>query len=140
MTGLTIKVEPIRSVWYMPDDNQKNTEVVRWRIASRPHVWRPPTDVFEVEEAIIVRVEVAGMREEDFAISLEDRFLVIRGTRSDSPERRAYHQMEIPFGEFSTEVELSSSVITEKIEAIYKDGFLKITLPKAHPQHVHVAD
>ena len=72
----------------------------------RPHVWRPPTDVYETEDAIVVRVEIAGMREADFTVALVERSLLIRGVRQDLTERRAYYQMEIPFGEFSTEVEL----------------------------------
>ena len=79
---------------------------VIWRVGTRSLDWRPPTDVFETEAAFVVRVEVAGMREDDFAIELDERYLYIRGTRLDTPERRAYQQMEIRFGEFSVAVEL----------------------------------
>jgi HSP20 family protein len=106
----------------------------------RTQFWRPPTDVYETEDAFIVRVEIAGMKANDFAISLENRLLVVRGARPDQPERRAYHQMEIHFGEFSTEVELSSAVDVDKIEAVYRDGFLRITLPKTRPHQVTVQD
>ena len=115
-------------------------ETLRWRIATRPHVWRPPTDVFETEEAIIVRVEIAGMREADFAINLVDRSLVIRGTRQDIQERRSYHQMEIPFGEFSTEIDLQVPIASDNIEAVYRDGFLRVTLPKARPQQIKIGE
>jgi HSP20 family protein len=115
-------------------------ETLRWRIATRPHVWRPPTDVFETEEAIIVRVEIAGMREADFAINLVDRSLVIRGARQDIQERRSYHQMEIPFGEFSTEIDLQVPIASDNIEAVYRDGFLRVTLPKARPQQIKIGE
>ena len=55
--------------------------IVNWRISSNPHTWRPPTDVYEREDSIIVRVEIAGMNEKDFAISLDQNTLVIRGVR-----------------------------------------------------------
>jgi HSP20 family protein len=113
---------------------------VHWRINMRPHVWRPPTDMYETGESIVVRVEIAGMREQDFSIALEDRTLTIRGVRSDPSERLAFYQMEIPFGEFSTEVELPAPVMSEGVGATYHDGFLQITLPKTRPHHIQVGD
>jgi HSP20 family protein len=136
---VSISSDSLRRVWHISEDFQDPvTDTSRWRITSRPHAWRPPTDVFEIEGAIIVRVEVAGMRESDFTISLVERNLTIRGIRQDTAERRAYHQMEIAFGEFTSEVELSLPVMTEKVEATYRDGFLRITLPLAQPKHVKV--
>jgi HSP20 family protein len=141
MITFNLKPDPIRVGWYTPDDMQRNNlESIRWRIAMRPHSWRPPTDVYETEEAIVVRVEIAGMRESDFSISLDERSLQIRGVRPDNSERRAYHQMEILFGEFSTEVELPYAVEAEQVEAVYRDGFLRIVLPKAASQTVHIQD
>ncbi len=78
------------------------------------------------------------MRESDFTISLVDRTLTIRGVRQDTVERRAYHQMEIPFGEFNTEIELPYVIISNEVEAVYRDGFLRITLPIAQPKHIKV--
>jgi HSP20 family molecular chaperone IbpA len=129
----------VRRIWHITDDFQNPlTETSRWRIISRPHAWRPPTDVYETEESIIIRVEVAGMQEADFTISLVERSLTIRGIRQDSSEKRAYHQMEIPFGEFNTEIELPYAVIADKVEATYRDGFLRISLPIAQPKHIKV--
>jgi HSP20 family protein len=96
--------------------------------------------VYEIDDAIIIRVEVAGMKEADFTISLVKRTLTIRGIRQDTTERRAYHQMEIPFGEFSTEIELPYMVNAEKAEAVYRDGFLRITMPISQPKHIKVED
>jgi HSP20 family molecular chaperone IbpA len=48
----------------------------------------------------------------------------------DSSERRAYHQMEIPYGKFVVDIELPVGVNTEGASADYKDGFLTINLPK----------
>jgi len=127
--------------WQNIDDLQNQPhESLRWRIAARLHVWRPPTDVYETEDAIIVRVEIAGMRETDFSVQLVERSLQIRGARQDVPERRSYHQMEIPFGEFSTEVDLPAPVVHEQIEAIYRDGFLRVVLPKSRPQQIKVGE
>jgi len=131
--------DSMRHIWLITDDMQSpHTDTSRWRLISRPHVWRPLTDVFEIEDAIIIRVEVAGMQEADFSIALVDRNLTIRGIRQDTSERRAYHQMEIPFGEFITEVGLPYAVIPDKVEATYRDGFLRIILPVEQPRHIKV--
>jgi HSP20 family protein len=139
MEEIYVSSDSMRHVWHISDDFQDPiTETSRWRIISRLHAWRPPTDVYETEDAIIIRVEVAGMRDADFTISLVERSLTIRGSRQDTSERRAYHQMEIPFGEFSTELELPYAIIADKVEATYRDGFLRITLPIAQPKHIKV--
>ena len=110
-----------------------------WHVPSNP-IWRPPTDVFETEEAVIVRVEVAGMGEQDFTIALEERLLTIRGNRTDILERRAYHQMEIRFGEFGMQIELPVAVVADQIQAAYQDGFLKVILPKARPRNIKIVE
>ncbi|MBN1146914.1 MAG: Hsp20/alpha crystallin family protein [Anaerolineales bacterium] len=104
----------------------------------RTPAWRPPTDVYEFEETLVVRVEIAGMREEDFSIQLNGRLLSIRGARQDVAERRAYHQMEIRFGEFSIDLELPFDVESEQVQATYSNGFLRVQLPKARPRHIPI--
>jgi HSP20 family protein len=99
-----------------------------WRMG--PNIWRPPTDVYEMEDNIVVKMEIAGMGDEDLEVTVQDRLLAISGFRSDSPERKAYHQMEIPFGKFSVAIELPVRVNADTATADYKDGFLTIQLPK----------
>jgi HSP20 family protein len=111
-----------------------------WHFTLRSTAWRPPTDVFETGDRIVVRVEIAGMREEDFVIELNGRNLMVRGTRQDAPERRAFHQMEIRYGEFAIELELPVIIDAEQVQAVYSDGFLRIDLPKARPRQIPVAE
>ena len=99
-----------------------------WHV--RSNTWRPPTDMYETEDNVIVKMEIAGMRDEDLEVALQDNQLLISGSRADSTERKAYHQMEIPFGKFSVGIELPVRVNTESATAEYKDGFLTIQLPK----------
>jgi len=110
-----------------------------WIIGRHNGVWSPPTDVFETEEALIVRMEVAGVQQSDFYVTLDEQHLTINGARFDpATEPRAYHQMEIHYGEFRTEVDLPVPVDENRIEAEYHDGFLRVTLPKAKPHRVHL--
>jgi HSP20 family molecular chaperone IbpA len=54
----------------------------------RPHkVWQPPTDVYETDDHVVVKVEVAGMQAKDFEISLDARRLMISGIRHDLSEK-----------------------------------------------------
>jgi len=102
---------------------------VSWQV--RSSVWCPPTDVYETDDAIVARMEIAGMRDEDFEVSVENNTLHIVGDRSDFPERRAYHQMEIRFGKFAVTISLPKPVDVEKASAEYQDGFLVVHLPKS---------
>jgi HSP20 family protein len=101
---------------------------VSWHVRST--TWSPPTDVYETEESCVVKVEVAGMRDEDFEVAFENNILFIHGKRLDRNERRAYYQMEIRFGRFEIAIDVPVLVDIEKARAEYKDGFLVIDLPK----------
>lgn len=101
-----------------------------WALPHRGQIWRPPTDVYETNDSIVVKVEVAGMAEDDFAITFSERELIITGIRRDPAAKLGYHQMEIPYGEFRTVVYISEAVDVDGIEASYEGGFLLVTLPK----------
>ena len=116
------------------------TRSVGWQVQVRAGVWSPPTDVYETENNYVVRVEIAGMREEDFEITMENNFLMINGSRPDLPERRAYQQMEIRFGKFETAVGMPGPVDLESSRADYSEGFLTVTLPKAKPDQIEVTE
>jgi len=129
------------SMHYLARGSQDlNEDPTRMRLTIRSHTWRPPTDIYETEDALVVRLEIAGMSETDFSIVLDGRYLTIRGVRSEPPERRAYHQMEIPFGEFGIDIDLPFPVVASAIEAVYRNGFLRITLPKAGPQKIRIEE
>lgn len=114
--------------------------IVNWRVSARPHVWRPPTDLYEIEDVYKVRVEIAGMQENDFEITLDQNLLIVRGVRPDLSEPRSYHQMEINYGEFLTAIELPAPINAESVTADYKNGFLWIILPKAKPRHIFIQE
>ncbi len=125
-----------RSSETLMDFRRETLQAVSWQI--RPTVWSPPTDVYETEDTYIVRMEIAGMREDDFEVTLENDTLLISGSRADLPERRAYHQMEIRFGKFATAIGVPGPVNVEKALAEYKDGFLTIVLPKSKQNQIKV--
>lgn len=120
--------EPARGA---PGNRAENIpKTINWQNRVLGHIWSPPTDLYETEDKFVVRVEIAGLHDQDFSVTLDNNFLVIYGNRPDILERRAYHQMEIRFGEFNTVVALPSPVDSDQTEAEYSDGFLVVTLPK----------
>ena len=117
-----------RSFSTLVETRREILQAVHWQV--RSSVWSPPTDVYEIEAGYVVRVEIAGMREDNFELAIENNILRISGHRPDLPERRAYHQMEIQFGKFEIAVGLPAPVDVENARAQYEDGFLTIKLPK----------
>lgn len=99
--------------------------------------WRPPTDVYESDDCIIVKVEIAGMDQEKFKITYFKNTLNISGCRTDENSSiKAFHQLEIGYGDFSTSIEINMPIQVDKSEAIYQNGFLIISLPKSHPKNI----
>lgn len=140
MVDIQVKPETERQGWVASSESNSGADHFHWQVSSRQHAWRPPTDVYISDDSLIVRVEIAGMRDGEFSITFEDHTLSIRGSRPDFPERRAYHQMEIRFGDFRTDIGLHWPVDTDGIDAEYKDGFLRVMLPIAKPQNIDIQE
>ncbi len=120
------------------DKRREVSRTVGWQLTNG--LWSPPTDVYETETHYVVRVELAGIRETDLEITFENGILVITGVRSDVPERRAYHQMEIHFGKFSTAIGVPGPIDLDKSAAEYTDGFLIVRMPKIKATEVEIED
>jgi HSP20 family protein len=99
-----------------------------------PSMWRPPTDVYETEDAVVILVEIAGMDPDQIQVEFSDKILRISGTRSDKHRRAMAHCLEVQYGDFSSEVYLPGQYDLDVIAAEYKDGFLTIALPKLKPE------
>lgn len=106
-----------------------------WYAFPQRRTWRPPTDVYETDDSIVVKVEVAGMQVEDFNISFVQRRLIIAGRRRDPVGKIIYQNMEIRYGEFRTEVRVGWALDQSAIEATYESGFLYVSLPKRAEEH-----
>ncbi|MCX7623707.1 MAG: Hsp20/alpha crystallin family protein [Thermomicrobium sp.] len=102
------------------------------RMAARP--WRPPLEVYEDERGLVVRAELAGLREDDINVVVDDSVLRISGVRRPREEgqRRTYYEMGIAYGPFEAEVLIPFPIDLERVEAVYQHGFLEVTLPRAH--------
>jgi len=99
--------------------------------AAGSRAWSPTLDVYEDADAVTVKVELAGMKKEDFELSLEDGALTISGKRETKEENRESFRSERFFGSFSRSVALPSPVKPDDVKATYEDGILTVVLHKA---------
>ena len=95
-------------------------------------VWYPYTDVYETENELVIKMELAGVIKKDISITLEGNELLISGERKEEvvEMKRIFHQMEITYDKFKRTIYLNRSFDEEDIKAEYRDGILKITLFK----------
>ena len=106
-------------------------------ILQRSATWRPLADIRESTEIMTIKIELAGVREEDIEVTLYEDALVVSGERQDDPERSEnlyYHEAQIRYGPFRVEVLILSPIDREGTKTRYENGFLWVDLPKKIPE------
>ena len=98
-----------------------------------PVRWAPALDVSETENEIIVKAELPGMDPKDVQVDFEGDVLTIKGEKKQEKEEKEenYHLVERSYGTFSRSFRIPKPIQEDKIKANYKNGVLKIVLPKA---------
>jgi HSP20 family protein len=102
-------------------------------LLQRSITWRPLADIRESSDMMTVKIELAGMKEEDIEVTLYTDALVVSGERPDDQKNGTgvyYHEAQIRYGPFRVEVFMPSPVDTEAVAARYENGFLWVDLPK----------
>lgn len=103
----------------------------------------PPVDIYETDETITIRAELAGVKSDDVHITVENNVLTLRGERRFEQEesRGGYHRVETSYGAFARSFVLPSSVDNDNIQASMDNGILTLSLPKksvAKPRSIGV--
>lgn len=93
----------------------------------------PNIDVVENEKDIVVKAEIPGMNKDEIEITLTEGLLTIAGEKKQEYEEKKenYHLIERKHGTFRRSIRLPGEVANDKIDATYKDGVLKVVVPKA---------
>lgn len=137
---MLLKVVPLRGAAhgddFAPSDARRMLD--QYFGSQKPHycaaerIWSPPTDIFETGDAIVIKMELAGVRDEDVQVHMSDNFLVIRGRRVDAQKVKPdnFHLMEIHYGRFERIFRLPAGLPAGKVTAVLSDGFLTVTVPK----------
>lgn len=100
----------------------------RWEMVE----WTPAVDVSETEDAVIVKADLPGVKPENIEINIVDNVLTIKGEKKREVEEKkeSFYRVERFYGSFMRSIQLPTEVEIDKVKAQYKDGVLKITLPK----------
>jgi HSP20 family protein len=105
--------------------------------------WNPTVDVYETDTAIVVKAELPGVDKEQIRVDVEGRILTLKGERKSENEAKEenYYRRERTYGSFERSFTLPAEVDSDSIKAEYKDGVLKIEVPKPEekkPKHITV--
>ncbi|MCP4134490.1 MAG: Hsp20/alpha crystallin family protein [bacterium] len=92
----------------------------------------PAVDVYENESSFVISAELPGLDKDNISVDLKDRVLTLRGERSCEDEKKEdkYYRKERAYGKFQRVFTLPGRIDSGKIAAEYKDGVLKVNIPK----------
>ena len=94
--------------------------------------WRPPVDIFETGDGIVLKVELPGIGKDDVSVEIKDNVLTLKGERLLDPQIKDehYYRKERAFGKFQRSFSLQEAIQPERIKATFKDGVLTIEIPR----------
>jgi HSP20 family protein len=94
--------------------------------------WAPSVDISEDKNSVVVKAELPGMEAKDVEVNLTDNVLTIKGEKKEEKEQKdeRRHVIERYHGSFERSFQLPGKVQSDKIDAVFEKGVLKITLPK----------
>lgn len=98
--------------------------------------YNPSIDVKESEKEIVVTAELPGLEEKDFELLLGDDSLTLKGEKKEEKEDKGkdYYRMERSYGCFHRVIPLPEGIDTKNVDAKFKNGVLKVTLPKTEEE------
>ena len=139
--------EPFRGLSTLQDQMNRLFEGPMFRGRSDESAlttWAPAVDIYETENALVVKADLPDVNEKDLDIQVENNILTIRGERNFERDVKEdnYLRVERAYGSFSRSFSLGNTVNTEAIKAEYRDGVLTLTIPKreeAKPKQVKVS-
>jgi HSP20 family protein len=134
--------EPFRDLARLQDEMNRLFDDRVYR-SSESMGWTPACDIYEDEESVSLRFELAGVEAKDVDVRFENGVLTVKGERKLEKEdrRENYHRVERSYGTFTRAFSLPGSLDAERIRAEAKNGVLTITLPKkpeAKPRAIQV--
>ena len=105
--------------------------------------WTPAVDFSESEKEYTLKAELPGINKDDIDISLADGVLTVKGEKREEKkeEKENYHYRETRYGSFSRSLLLPEDASMEKVDAVYADGVLTVSIPKteaAKPKKIEI--
>lgn len=112
-----------------------------WGFCREIRGWEPCVDLYETDDAFVLEADLPGVKFDDVKMEVENSDLILRGWRSleKSESHGQFHTMERSSGQFTRRVKLPESVNKDAIQAEFKDGVLRVVLPKVKQQRGETA-
>jgi HSP20 family protein len=106
--------------------------------------WAPPVDLYETEDALVLKAELPGVSKDDVSVEIHNNTLILRGQRKHEAEVKEehFHRVERAYGTFQRAFVLPAVVDQDQVQATYKDGVLELRLPKseaAKPKRIAIS-
>ena len=95
--------------------------------------WAPAVDIYETPDSIVLQAELPGLSKDDIDIQVRDNVLTLKGDRRSEKEVKEgnYLRVERAYGGFQRAFTLPAAVQADKVRAVFKDGVLDVSIPKA---------
>ncbi len=105
--------------------------------------WNPTVDVYEDPNGIVLEADLPGLKPGEFELAIENNVLTLKGERKleKKTEEGNFHRVERSYGNFTRSFTLPATVDVNSVGADFKDGVLKVTLPRkeeAKPRQIQV--
>jgi len=105
--------------------------------------WSPTVDIYEEGHNLLLQAELPGVNKDDVEVQVEGNVLTLRGERRQEKDNKEnqYHRVERTYGTFKRSFTLPAGIDRDKIRAEYRDGVLRLTLPRAEeakPKNIKV--
>ncbi len=132
-----VKWDPLRDLLSIQDRMNRLFEqtLSRSRVEEgiAASTWAPAVDIYETPETIMLKAELPGLSRDDIDIQIRDNTLTLRGERrfARDVQQENYLRIERAYGAFQRSFTLAATIQQDKIRAIFRDGVLELTLPKA---------
>jgi HSP20 family protein len=132
-----VRWRPLRDMVSIQDEMNKLFDDFFGRTPTRwfqpeEGLWTPNVDVSETKDDIVFTAEIPGLKKEDIKLSVQDNVFTLSGEKKEEKEEKDanYHRLERSYGSFCRSFTFPTPVQPDKVKASYKDGILRITLPK----------
>jgi HSP20 family protein len=101
-----------------------------------PGLWNPAVDLYEKDDQYVIKAELPGVDKDDIKVDLKDHLLTLSGERTYDSEVKEenYYRRERSYGKFRRSFSLPTDVDSDKITAEFKDGVLRVEVPKPEAQ------
>jgi len=126
MLGMHPRMNTLFDDFFAPSSlNAHSNEASLWN-------WNPVVDIYDEEDSIVIKAELPGVDKDDIVVDVKGRVLTLKGERSGGNETGEdnYYRRESCYGKFERVFTLPVNVNSDNIKADYKDGVLKIAVPR----------